>query len=109
VTGALRPIRSETDPTLSAWYKTHSQVYVAADHACWQDEEYAQRVRKNRFGRVKKSDVVGLNRMLKYHAKEARDWVLERLGEGTGTAVGVGAGAGRGSRAGSGSAGSVET
>ena len=71
---------------------------MAADHACWQDEEYAQRVRKNRFGKVKKSDVVGLNRMLAHHGREAREWILESLGGGAG-----------GSRAGSGSAGGVET
>jgi histone deacetylase 6 len=71
-------------------------VYVAADHACWRDEDYAQRVRKNKFGKVKKSDVIGLNRMLAYHGQEARDWVLENLGEKT-------------SRAESGSAGGVET
>lgn len=111
VTGSLRPIRSETDPNLSAWYKTHSRVYVAADHACWEDDEYAQRVRKNRFGKVKKSDVVGLNRMLAHHGKEAKEWVLESLGEGgaRGSRAGSRAGSRVGSRAGSGSAGGTET
>jgi len=40
--------------------------------------------------------MVGLNRMLAYHAQEAREWILESLGQ-------------RASRAGSGSAGGVET
>ena len=56
-------------------------------------------MRKNRFGKVKKSDVVGLNRMLAQHGPEAREWILESLGEGRGA----------GSRAGSGSAGGAET
>jgi histone deacetylase 6 len=86
VTGSLRPVRSETDPNLSTWYKTHSRVYVAADHACWQDAEYAQKVRKNRFGRVVKSDVVGLNRMLRRHFGDVVGW----LGGGGATAGGFG-------------------
>ena len=55
-------------------------MYVASDHACWLDEEYAQRVKKNRFGKVKKSDEVGLNRMMKRHMEEACEWMLKCVG-----------------------------
>ncbi len=90
VTGSLRPIRSETDPSLSSWYKSHSRVYVAADHACWQDYEYARKVGKNRFGKVEKSDVVGLNRMLRRHRESAWEWILGSVGLGAQGAGGPG-------------------
>jgi histone deacetylase 6 len=47
-------------------------------------------VRKNRFGKVKKSDVVGLNRMLAHHGREAREWILESLGERSRAGSGTG-------------------
>jgi histone deacetylase 6 len=81
VTGSLRPIKSETDPNLSSWYKQHSRVYVASDHACWADEVYSTKVRKSRFGRVVKSEAVGLNRMMALHREEAMAWILDSLGE----------------------------
>ncbi len=92
VSGALRPIKSETDPTLSAWYKTHSRVYVAADHACWEDEVYTAKVRKSRFGRVLESDVVGLNRMMARHKEEALGWLLESAGGSETSGSGSGSG-----------------
>jgi hypothetical protein len=54
---------------------------------------------------------VGLNRMLAHHGKEAKEWVLESLGEGgaRGSRAGSRAGSRVGSRAGSGSAGGTET
>ncbi|KFY58770.1 hypothetical protein V496_05973 [Pseudogymnoascus sp. VKM F-4515 (FW-2607)] len=70
VSGSLRPVRSETDANLAHWYKKHSRVYVAADHLCWTDPELERKVRKSRFGRVVKSGVEGLNKMLRAHLPE---------------------------------------
>ncbi|KAI8624593.1 histone deacetylase [Xylariaceae sp. FL1651] len=81
VTGNLRPVKSETDPELSGWYKNNSLVFVAADHACWSDEELAKKVLKKRFGGVKKSSQTGLNRMMDVHATEVHDWILTRLNQ----------------------------
>ncbi|RDL33974.1 Arginase [Venustampulla echinocandica] len=81
VTGSLRPVKSETDPNLSSWYKQNSLIYVSSDHSCWNDEDNAKRVRKNRFGAVKKSEVTGLGRMLKKYEKEAESWVLEKVND----------------------------
>jgi len=81
VSGSLRPIKSETDPYLSSWYKNHSRVYVANDHACWDDEEYARKVRKNRFGMVVRSQEVGLNRMMGVHRDEACEWARGMVGD----------------------------
>lgn len=64
VSGALRPIKSETDPHLSQWYKQNSLIYVSPDHACWSDEDAARKVRKNRFGGVIQGEVSGLGTML---------------------------------------------
>ncbi|KAF4625043.1 hypothetical protein G7Y89_g13124 [Cudoniella acicularis] len=77
VTGSLRPVKSETDPQLSSWYKQHSLIYVSSDHSCWNDETNAQRVRKNRFGAVKKAEVNGLGSMLKRYRGDALKWVQE--------------------------------
>lgn len=79
VTGNLRPVKSETDQELSHWYQANSLVYVAADHACWSDEDLAKKVLKRRFGNVKKSSEVYLNRMMETHAEVVREWILERL------------------------------
>ncbi|KAI1737192.1 histone deacetylase [Xylaria scruposa] len=79
VTGNLRPVKSETDQDLSTWYKHNSLVFVAADHACWSDEELAKKVHKRRFGGVKKSSETGLNRMMEAHAAEVQQWIKDRL------------------------------
>ncbi|KAI0485394.1 histone deacetylase [Xylaria cf. heliscus] len=79
VTGNLRPVKSETDPDLSTWYKHNSLVFVAADHACWSDEDLAKKVHKRRFGGVKKSTETGLNRMMDAHAAEVQKWIKDRL------------------------------
>ncbi|KAH6656822.1 histone deacetylase [Truncatella angustata] len=79
VTGNLRPVKSATDETLSMWYKRNSLVYVARDHACWADPELTKKVNKRRFGDVKRSDQVGLNRMMQQHAGEVQEFIVERL------------------------------
>jgi len=71
VSGSLRPVKSETDPQLSTWYKQNSHIYVSPDHACWLDEDSARKVRKNRFGAVIQSEVVGLNAMLGRYLDDA--------------------------------------
>jgi len=57
-------VKSEMDPQLSSWYKQNSKIYVSPDHACWNDEESARKVRKHRFGMVVKSMVAGVGDML---------------------------------------------
>lgn len=79
VTGNLRPVKSATDENLSSWYKSNSLVYVARDHACWTDPDLTKKVNKRRFGDVKKSDQVGLNRMMQRHAGEVYDFMTKRL------------------------------
>ncbi|KAI1851626.1 hypothetical protein JX266_003088 [Neoarthrinium moseri] len=81
VTGNLRPFKSATDEDLSPWYKRNSLVYVAKDHACWSDPELEKKVYKRRFGGVRKSDQVGLNRMMQRHAGEVYEWIGERLSQ----------------------------
>lgn len=78
VTGNLRPVKSETDPDLSTWYKHNSLVFVTADHACWNDEDLTKKVHKRRFGGVKKSTETALNRMMEVHAEEVQQWVSKR-------------------------------
>lgn len=48
----LRPVKSDSDPMLSSWYKSSSLIYVKPDHACFEDNDMARKVRKNRFGKV---------------------------------------------------------
>ncbi|KAI1825160.1 histone deacetylase [Xylaria intraflava] len=79
VTGNLRPVKSETDPDLSTWYRHNSLVFVSENHACWSDEDLSKKVHKRRFGNVKKSSQTGLNRMLETHAPEAQEWILDRF------------------------------
>ncbi|KAI0914628.1 histone deacetylase [Ustulina deusta] len=79
VTGNLRPVKSETDPDLSTWYKHNSLVFVAGDHACWSDEDLQKKVLKRRFGGVKKSTKTGINCMMEAHGPEVQEWILARL------------------------------
>ncbi|TVY27665.1 Histone deacetylase [Lachnellula hyalina] len=81
VSGSLRPVRSETDTYLSSWYKASSLIFVSSDHSCWNDEENARKVRKNRFGAVEKSEVTGLGNMLKRYEGKATKWVLDKVEE----------------------------
>jgi histone deacetylase 6 len=81
VSGSLRPVKSETDPQLSSWYKAHSLIYVSPDHACWNDEDSSRKVKKQRFGGVKMSDVVGLNAMMRTYLREAGAWVTKKVGD----------------------------
>lgn len=79
VTGSLRPVKSSVDEELSGWYKRNSLVYVTNDHACWTDSDLYKKVSKKRFGGVKRSTQVGLNRMMQEHAAEVQGWITERL------------------------------
>lgn len=81
--GTLRPVKSDTDTDLSSWYKENSRVYIAGDHACWSDASLTKKVHKRRFGTVVRSPMFGLNKMMAHHAKEAREWILERMQEGS--------------------------
>lgn len=67
LTGTLRPMRTETNPALTGWYKNNSLIYVPSTHPCWLDEEHARKVRKKRFGRVEQSEVEGLRNMWVIH------------------------------------------
>ncbi|CAK7203248.1 Histone deacetylase hda1 [Sporothrix eucalyptigena] len=84
VNGSLRAVKSDADPDLTQWYKTHSRVYVGSDHACWQTNEFIRKINKRRFGDVVRSPFLGLNRMLKEHADDAQEWILERVPESAG-------------------------
>ncbi|KAH8899497.1 histone deacetylase A-like protein [Thozetella sp. PMI_491] len=79
VDGNLRPVKSETDPDLSPWYKEHSRVFVAADHACWSDPELEKRVKKRRFGTVIHSKVAGLVRMMQFHFEDVQEYIQKEL------------------------------
>ncbi|KAH7413432.1 hypothetical protein BKA64DRAFT_568107 [Cadophora sp. MPI-SDFR-AT-0126] len=103
VAGSLRPVKSETDPNLSKWYKANTLIYVSPDHACWSNEEAARKVRKNRFGKVVQADIqvgrgfgVGgggtgaggrnalggsLNAMLRRHESDAFAWIKRQVRE----------------------------
>lgn len=85
VTGALKPVKSETDSHLSHWFKEHSLIFVAPDHACWTDAESAKKVRRNRFGRVRQSECEGLDGMLVKYLEEACAWVEKEVAESMGT------------------------
>ncbi|ESZ92003.1 hypothetical protein SBOR_7618 [Sclerotinia borealis F-4128] len=81
ITGSLRPIKSETDSTLSSWYKSNSEIYVAGNHACWTDEENIRKVRKQRFGKVVRSEETGLVKMMRRHQPSAKEWMQEKFEE----------------------------
>jgi histone deacetylase 6 len=84
VTGSLRPVKSDVDQELSAWYRDNSRVFVANDHACWEDPDLNRKVNKRRFGAVKRSPVNGLNRMMREHATDVQQWIMGRVAEGHG-------------------------
>ncbi|KAM0575030.1 hypothetical protein ACHAP9_001047 [Verticillium nonalfalfae] len=79
VTGTLRPVKSDVDPDLSAWYKEHSQVYIASDHLCWKSEDLTRKVQKRRFGSVKRSPTNGLSKMMQLHAEDVHAWILQAI------------------------------
>lgn len=79
VNGNLRPVKSDVDSDLSSWYKEHSQVYVANDHACWSDPDLTRKVMKRRFGNVIRAQVNGLTPMMAEHFADVRQFVMERV------------------------------
>jgi histone deacetylase 6 len=74
-------VKSETDPHLSAWYKANSLIYVAPDHACWNDEDAARKVKKQRFGGVKMSEVTGVSAMMRRYLPEAQKYIEDKIEE----------------------------
>ncbi|TGO61502.1 hypothetical protein BOTNAR_0128g00100 [Botryotinia narcissicola] len=81
ITGSLRPVKSETDSALSSWYKANSEIYVADKHACWNDEESIRKVKKQRFGKVVRSEETDLASMLQIHQPRAKKWMLAKFDE----------------------------
>ncbi len=81
VNGSLRPVKSDVDGDLSSWYKEHSQVYVANDHACWSDPDLARKVMKRRFGNVIRAQVNGLTPMMAEHFPDVQQFIMERVSE----------------------------
>ena len=81
VNGSLRPVKSDVDGDLSSWYKEHSQVYVANDHACWSDPDLARKVMKRRFENVIRAQVNGLTPMMAEHFPDVQQFIMERVSE----------------------------
>ncbi|KAL2160095.1 hypothetical protein VTH06DRAFT_1750 [Thermothelomyces fergusii] len=79
VNGSLRPVKSDVDGDLSSWYKEHSQVYVANDHACWSDPDLARKVLKRRFGNVIRARVNGLSPMMAEYFADVQRFIMERV------------------------------
>ncbi|KAL2066696.1 hypothetical protein VTL71DRAFT_2768 [Oculimacula yallundae] len=88
VTGSLRPVKSETDPNLSKWYKANTLLYVSPDHACWTDEDSARKVRKERFGKVVQAEITvgkgqvtgdGLGKMLRAHQADSQSFIKTQV------------------------------
>lgn len=81
----LRTVKSETDPSLSSWYRSHAWIVVVPDHTCFSDPEQNRKVAKNRFGHVVRAEIeVGnggnpIGRMLRAHESDARDWIVEKV------------------------------
>ena len=74
---SLVPAVKPADDYFPDWYHKHSDVYVAADHACWAPER-ARRLRK-KYGNLHRSDYNDINEML----MENKDTVCEALREKT--------------------------
>jgi histone deacetylase 6 len=81
VDGYLRPVKSDVDQELSSWYKEHSRVYVINTHYCWQDPDTNRKVNKRRFGTIKRSSETTVPMMMKVHAEDVQDWIMERVEE----------------------------
>ncbi|KAL2170900.1 hypothetical protein VTG60DRAFT_4304 [Thermothelomyces hinnuleus] len=79
VNGSLRPVKSDVDSDLSSWYKEHSQVYVANDHACWSDPDLMRKVMKRRFGNVIRAQVNGLTPMMTEYFADVQQFIMERV------------------------------
>ncbi|KAK6583588.1 hypothetical protein PZA11_003318 [Diplocarpon coronariae] len=88
VASSLRPVKSETDPNLSRWYRDHSLIYVSPDHACWVDEESSKKVRKQRFGNVVMAEIKlsrgevdggGLGKMLRRHQDDSTSFLTRSV------------------------------
>ncbi|KAK1761136.1 histone deacetylase clr3 [Echria macrotheca] len=81
VNGNLRPIKSDIDNDLSHWYKENSRVFVAKNHACWQDADLTRKVMKRRFGTVIRSNVNTLAGMMTEHKADVQKWILDRVSD----------------------------
>lgn len=85
VAGSLRPVRSDVDLDLAAWYKKGSLIYVSPEHACWSDENAIKKIRKARYGRIEKADIDvvgdenGVGKMLNQYRDVACEWMLKRV------------------------------
>ncbi|CZR53652.1 related to histone deacetylase A [Phialocephala subalpina] len=85
VSGSLRTVKSDSDPQLSAWYRTNSLIYVSPDHLCFTDPDQARKVSKNRFGRVERADI-----SINHPSSSPNHGQDGSIGSGSGSGVGGG-------------------
>lgn len=55
VNGSLKPVRSEMDLGLAAWYRNNSRIYINENHPVWDNDESVKSVHKMRYGDVFKA------------------------------------------------------
>ncbi|KAF1961159.1 putative histone deacetylase [Byssothecium circinans] len=70
----LQSIKRPTDDNIAAWYYDHSLIFIDHNHAVW-DPLRVRKLRK-KWGKLKRSDMTGLEDMLVHHKYEVQKYIL---------------------------------
>ncbi|KAI1006064.1 Histone deacetylase [Podosphaera aphanis] len=80
VDGNLKPVKSETDPGLSAWYRNNSRIYVSDTFNVWSHEDVVRKVQKMRFGNVVRADNCrSVGSMLKLYRSTTTEYIAQQI------------------------------
>ncbi|RKF63027.1 Histone deacetylase clr3 [Erysiphe neolycopersici] len=80
VSGSLKPVRSEIDLKLAAWYRNNSLIYINETHPVWSNDESVKLVHKMRYGDVfKTKGCNSINAMLGLFYSEATTYMARKI------------------------------
>ncbi|KAI6249026.1 Histone deacetylase [Erysiphe necator] len=80
VNGSLKPVRSEMDLGLAAWYRNNSRIYINENHPVWDNDESVKSVHKMRYGDVfKAKGCNSINSMLRLFYLEATTYMARKI------------------------------
>ncbi|RKF77633.1 Histone deacetylase clr3 [Golovinomyces cichoracearum] len=78
--GNLKPVKSEIDDGLAAWYRNNSRIYVSETHPIWNQDDSIRMIHKMRFGNVLRAKgCTTISSMLGLYLKEATEFVAYKI------------------------------
>lgn len=75
-TNPVRPVKSNSNPWISSWYREHSILFVSESHGVWKRENKVSK----RYGTLRKSEGRTLNGVMQLEQDHVWEWIGSKLG-----------------------------